>query len=412
MAEFIVLGAGMVGVATALSLQERGHSVVLLDRRAPGREASYGNAGIIQVEVMEPYAFPRAPRDILKVAFGLGNAINYHLTALPAAALPLLSYYVNSAPARYARISAVYRKLIGRCGADHDRLILESGSESLIRRTGYIQMHRTAKGLDDNAAQAERYARELGVGAKVLNNRDLRREEPCLRTDFVGAVHWSETRNCSDPGALVDAYAKLFLKRGGTLLNAEVAALVRSKTGWRVMLQDRPPVSTSNIVVALGAWSPNLLKPLGVSVPMVRKRGYHRHYRAPIMPNRPLFDVAVSALYCPMRSGLRITTGAEIARMSAPKTPKQLCYAEIKAREVLALGEPVEPEPWAGWRPCLPDMLPVVGAVPGYPGLWCNFGHGHQGFTLGPTSASLLTELIDGVPRGEVETALSPSRFT
>lgn len=411
MADFIVLGAGMVGVATALSLQERGHSVVLLDRGAPGREASYGNAGIIQVEVMEPYAFPRASLDVLKVALGLGNAVNYQLSALPAAALPLLSYYANSAPQRYARISAVYRKLIGRCGTDHDRLIRETGSEALIRRIGYIQMHRTAKGLDDDAAQAERYGREYGVGAKLLDNRDLRREEPCLQADFAGAVHWSDSPSCSDPGALVDAYAKLFVDRGGTLLNAKVTALVQSTAGWKVMLREHPPISTDNVVVALGVWSPALLKPLGLSVPMVRKRGYHRHYRVPLMPNRPLFDVAVSALYCPMRLGLRVTTGAEIARLSAPKTPRQLRHAEIKASEVLALGEPVEPTPWAGWRPCLPDMLPVVGAVPRYPGLWCNFGHGHQGFTLGPTSASLLVELIEGAAQGDVETALSPGRF-
>ena len=109
------------------------------------------------------------------------------------------------------------------------------------------------------------------------------------------------------------------------------------------------------------------------------------------MPNRPLLDAAISALYRPMRLGLRIATGAEIARIAAPETPRQLCHAEIKAREVLAFGEPVEPDPWAGWRPCLPDMLPVVDAVPANPGLWCNFGHGHQGFTLSPTSASLLT---------------------
>jgi D-amino-acid dehydrogenase len=100
---------------------------------------------------------------------------------------------------------------------------------------------------------------------------------------------------------------------------------------------------------------------------MVRKRGYHRHYYADRLPGRPLFDVAVSALYCPMRQGLRFTTGAEIARFPSAKTPRQLAHAEAMAREAIDFGEAVEPEPWAGWRPCMPDMLPVVGAVPQSP---------------------------------------------
>ncbi|TPK65595.1 FAD-dependent oxidoreductase [Mesorhizobium sp. B2-4-19] len=97
--------------------------------------------------------------------------------------------------------------------------------------------------------------------------------------------------------------------------------------------------------------------------------------------------------------------------MPSAKTPRQLAHAEPMAREAIDLGEAVEPEPWAGWRPCMPDMLPVVGAVPEKPGLWCNFGHGHQGFTLGPTSARLLSELVHGRAQDKVSQALSPGRY-
>ncbi|MET2828523.1 NAD(P)/FAD-dependent oxidoreductase [Mesorhizobium shangrilense] len=134
------------------------------------------------------------------------------------------------------------------------------------------------------------------------------------------------------------------------------------------------------------------------------------------LPSRPpsrqaVVDVAASALYCPMTQGLRLTTGAEIARFPLVKTPRQLVRAERMAREAIDFGEAVEPEPWAGWRPCMPDMLPVVGAVPEKPGLWCNFGHGHQGFTLGPSSARLFLVLVHGRAEDKLSQAVSPGRY-
>ncbi|TGV11421.1 FAD-binding oxidoreductase [Mesorhizobium sp. M8A.F.Ca.ET.173.01.1.1] len=411
MSEFVILGAGMVGVTTALALQDRGHEVILVDRGQPGGEASYGNAGIVQVEVMEPYTFPRAPLDVLRLALGYGNAVSYNISALPSVALPLALYYLNSSPRKYGAISAIYRQLIARSGADHDRLTAEAGAEHLMSRRGYIQMHRTARGLDADAAQAERYTKDFGVRSRILSNQTLRRQEPYLQMDFAGAVHWQESRSCADPGALVAAYAELFRRRGGSLIEEEVRSLTQPASGWHVHLRSGRRLSAENVVIALGAWSPSVLKPLGVSIPMVRKRGYHRHYKADRLPGRPLFDVAASALYCPMTKGLRLTTGAEIARFPSAKTPLQLVRAERMAREAIVFGEAVEPEPWAGWRPCMPDMLPVVGAVPEKSGLWCNFGHGHQGFTLGPTSARIVAELVHGSAEDQVSHAISPRRY-
>ncbi|WP_026380801.1 NAD(P)/FAD-dependent oxidoreductase [Afifella pfennigii] len=122
------------------------------------------------------------------------------------------------------------------------------------------------------------------------------------------------------------------------------------------------------------------------------------NYRTDAAPSLPLMATEIGAVLAPMRQGLRIATGAEIARLGAPLTPVQLQRAETEAAELVALGEPVEAEPWAGVRPCMPDMLPVLGKAPRHPGLWLNFGHGHQGFTLGPTSAILLGEAMSAKP--------------
>ena len=99
-----------------------------------------------------------------------------------------------------------------------------------------------------------------------------------------------------------------------------------------------------------------------------------------------------------MKAGIRLTTGAEFARIHAPPTPVQLDLVEPKARQLFPLGARVDPEPWLGRRPCFPDMLPVIGAVPHQPGLWANFGHHHLGFTLGPITGRLLAEMLTGEP--------------
>ena len=412
MSDFIVLGAGMVGVTTALALQEAGHDVIITDRNSSALEASYGNAGIIQVEATEPYAFPRDPLSLIRIALGLNNAVHYKLGALPAAAGPLAAYFLNSAPRRHKEVSTAYRTIIEPSGILHDQLIEAAGAESLIRRTGYIQMHRLQADLDMDAQNAERLAREYGVQSATLSNAELRQQEPVLQRDFAGAIHWQASRSCTDPAALVQAYADLFLQRGGCFLQADAMTLAASGAGWQVSDSDGRPVKAEQVVVALGSWSPALLRRLGPAFPMVYKRGYHRHYGSPALPTRPLFDVAAAVLYCPMRQGLRLTTGAEIASFpNSPKTSKQLRRGEKSASEALDLGDAVEHEAWAGWRPCMPDMLPVIGKLPGVDGIWCNFGHGHQGFTLGPSTAKLLAGEISCNRTNALAERFSPARF-
>src|SRR5947209_7869392 len=153
----IVLGAGMVGVSTALQLQQRNVSVALVDRRGPGEETSHGNAGIIQSEAVEPYGMPRDVAGLLKIAFGLTNDVRYRLAALPSYAVPLAHYWWNSEPRRFAAISRAYGALIGHAIPEHDVLIRAAGADNLVRRDGYLLLPRQA----DQFAQAIEYARRV-----------------------------------------------------------------------------------------------------------------------------------------------------------------------------------------------------------------------------------------------------------
>lgn len=162
--------------------------------------------------------------------------------------------------------------------------------------------------------------------------------------------------------------------------------------------RDGETLTASEVVVALGPWTTRLTGHFGFAPPMFVKRGYHMHYAA--LPDRQLnhwvLDEERGYLIAPMKDGLRLTTGAELALIDSPSTPTQLADCEAVARDLLPIGERVDAEPWKGARPCMPDMKPVIGAVPGVAGMWCAFGHGHQGFTLGPATGELLAALMSG----------------
>lgn len=406
----VVLGGGMVGVASALHLLRRGWSVVLADRKAPGQETSYGNAGIIQSEAVRPYAMRRDLISLARIATGRSNEVRYRVLSLPHHVGPLLRYWWNSAPARHRVICDAYARIIGQAAREHEALIGEADAGALVRRAGYRLLHRDRVALDEAVAIAEANRSEYGVKFRVLTGPELAKAEPILKDDIPGAIHWLDAWTVSDPGGLVTAYAALFQRLGGTIVRGDARTLTQGSSGWSLST-DEGKIDAEAAVVALGPWSPDLLRRFGYHFPLVRKRGYHRHYRGGSSLDLPLVDAAFSYAMAPMTSGLRITTGAELTSPDAAPEPVQLARAEAAARQLLDLGSPVEAEPWYGTRPCTPDMLPVIGPAARHRGLWLNFGHGHQGFTLGPASGRLLSELMSGEAPAVEPSPYRPDRF-
>lgn len=411
--EILVLGAGMVGTCAALELQLRGHHVTLLDRRAPGQEASYGNAGVIQREAVEPYAMPRDWRTLLSLALRRGLEVNYHLGGLLSAWPQLLRYWQASEPARHRAIGREYAGLIAHCTDEHARLMRLAGAEDLVRREGLRLVYRSERAFDRALLDSERLARDYGIRFAALDRGGLAKAEPAFRLPLAGAVHWLESWSVRDPGALVERYVSLFLQRGGRILRGDAASLRPSAAGWQVQTNEGA-VQAAQAVLALGAWMGPHARQLGYRWPLFVKRGYHRHFSGGATVNVPTLDAERGYVLAPQRRGLRITSGAEIARLHAPPTPRQLDGAEAEARQLLDLGHAVEREAWLGSRPCCADMKPIIGAAPRHRGLWVNCGHGHQGFTLGPASARLLADLMERgagcTPYTKAE-AFSPERF-
>lgn len=408
MSQFLVIGAGMVGVSTALALQARGHDVALLDRAPSCRETSYGNAGIIQAEAAEPYALPRDLPTLVKHALGLNNDVVWRPSALLEMRAALWDYFRASAPNRHARISRLYAQLTSRATRDHAPLITAAGAQALVAQDGLAFVFRDAREFAAAVQDAERLRATYGITSRALDGAAYRAEEPALTRAPAGVIHWDQSWNCRDPGALTDAYAALFAQRGGCRLLGDATTLQRTPTGWRVTSHDGP-VDAEQVVIALGPWSPGWLAGLGYRIRMVYKRGYHAHFNAPTPLRRPILDVSNGVVVAPMERGLRVTSGAALVRRDAPAQPKQLLRGTRALGDLIELGPRVDEPQWFGTRPCLPDMLPLVGKAPRHHGLWFNFGHGHQGFTLGPTTAQLLADAVDGQTSELIE-GLSPAR--
>jgi D-amino-acid dehydrogenase len=396
-ADVLVLGAGMVGVGAALHLQKRGRDVVLIDKHAlAGEETSFGNGGLIECASVFPYMFPRDLGQILRYAMNRAPQVRYSLADLPAFLPWLVRYYLASSPARALQSAMAELPLIQRSLIEHEALIAEANVPDLLRRTGWIKLFRSEATLANARSDLER-AKQYGVAGEILDAKAILAREPNLTGDFVGATYFPTPGFVPDPGGLVKAYAALFGRKGGRFLVGDARTLDGSGGRWRVATLEGT-LTAREVVVAIGPWSDQIFGPLGYSIPLNVKRGYHLHLQARgnAVLNHPVLDSDLGYLLAPMNRGIRITTGVEFARRDAPPTPVQVLRALPRAHALFPLGDPIDAKPWMGARPCLPDMLPVIGKASRHAGLWFDFGHQHHGLTLGPATGRLLAEMMTG----------------
>jgi D-amino-acid dehydrogenase len=395
--EFVVLGAGMVGVCIALHLRKRGREVILVDRRGAAEETSFGNAGMIQREAVFPHPFPQKLADLLRYARNRSIDASYHWSAMPRIASFMWQYWRNSDALRYRQVVQSYARLIEHCVAEHDALAAEAEASVQLRRDGWIRIYRTTARRDAGFADAERARREFGVEYRALDTAALRSLEPHLAPTLKGGIHWLQPTTVADPQALALAYLRRFEALGGRFVRADAASLAAERERWTVQ-SGEGRIEARQAVIALGPWARAATLRLGYDLPLAVKRGYHMHYdvQGEARLHHPIADTESGYCLTPMARGMRLTTGVEFALHDAPQTPVQLARAEPAAREIFPLGQRRDPEPWMGARPATADMLPIIGPAPRHANLWFAFGHAHQGFTLGAVTGRLVAEMATG----------------
>ncbi|GGE41672.1 FAD-dependent oxidoreductase [Agaricicola taiwanensis] len=392
-----ILGAGIVGISTALHLQARGLDVALVDRRAPGEETSFGNAGVIETSALFPVAFPRNITTLMKVGLKRAPQANYSIGGLASVAPWLWSYFRNSTPDKLEHTARTLYPLVSRALEEHEPFIAATGAERYLRRTGWMRVYRSEMPFNEEKTELA-LADELGVPYEIHETEGALKLEPYLAPVFRHAVLWTGTASVSDPGAVVAGYARLFEECGGLVTKGDALSLAKVDGLYRVETA-AGSVAAERVVLALGPWTNDVLTPKGYRLPLATKRGYHMHYKpvGEATLRRPVVDVDGGYCLSSMTRGLRLTTGVEFAGLRAQPTPTQITRTRPYLDELFPHIEgPVDPEPWVGNRPCLPDSIPIIGPSPEDPDLWLAFGHQHLGFTLGPVTGRLLAEMMQG----------------
>jgi D-amino-acid dehydrogenase len=392
----LVLGAGIVGTSIALHLAKRGLAVALVDRAGAGEGTSYGNAGIIEGNTIFPQTFPDDLGLLARIALKRAPQANYHLAFLPKVVPWLAAFRAWSQPQRLLETAQIMRPFFARAVPEHDALIAESNAAQHVRKTGWLKLFRKERSFAGTARERD-LAASLGIPTTILDVDGARALEPSLEPVFRRAIFLPDVVSVTNPLALTRAYARRFEALGGVMLTGDARTLRRDSTRWQIATESGS-VEAQHAVVALGPWSPDVLAPLGIRLPLAVKRGYHQHFRAQgnAALGRPVLDADNGYCLAPMQQGIRVTTGVEFAARDAPATPVQLRHVLPAARELFALGDAVEPTPWMGARPCFADSRPVIGAAPGQSDLWLAYGHGHWGLTLGPVTGRLVAELVTG----------------
>jgi len=408
-ADVIVLGAGIVGVSAAYAARQRGLTVILVDRREPGSETSYGNAGIRSSGSILPLNQPSLWNALPTYMINRHAALRWD----PAWAIRnvdwLVRFLANATPSRIKPRATALHGLIGASLKLHREWIVKADAAQRIRETGWLKAWRSdAVGA---AKKEQALLAEYGIASQLLDRQAISALEPNILAVYkVGLLH-TQTASVDSPGAVVKAYARMFAGSGGEIRQSDIKAIVPDGEGWRVVLAD-VGISARHIVVALGPWSADLLRPLGYRIPLAFERGYHREFK----PNparsllRPIHDAEGSFLMTPMEQGIRVTTGVELTARDAPSSFAQLDAVVPVAHGVVEFGEAVG-EPWRGARPTLPDSLPMIGPAPRHSGLWLAFGNQHIGFTTGPATGAAIAAMIGGeTPPFDVG-PFSPSRY-
>lgn len=409
--DVIVLGAGIIGVSTALHLQARGRSVCLIDLKAPGEGTSYGNAGLIERSSVIPYSFPRDFASLIKYALNRQPDVRYDPLYLPKIAPWLLQFWRESSPERLKIATEAMLPLVEASVDEHDLLIKAAGCARLIRSKGWISAHPTQKHLDETIASLGSLDR-FGLRYDILDRAEIHKREPSLG-EVAGGIHWLDPKTVVDPGGLVKAYASLFEKNGGIFIKGDATTLTKTAKGWDVV-SEAGPIRARDVVIALGPQADRIATKFGYKIPMAVKRGHHLHFdtKNGARLEHSIVDAEGGYVLAPMVQGVRLTTGIEFANPSAPANRIQLNRTEKLARKLMPqLGNAIESQPWLGLRPCLPDMRPVIGEAPRHKGLWFNFGHAHHGLTLGPVTGRLLAEMMTGEQPLTDPTPYSPRRF-
>ena len=411
-ADWVVVGAGIVGLCIALRLRESGLSVLLLDRQGVAAEASRGNAGALAYSDILPLASPgilrQAPRWLLDPLGPL---------AVPPAYLPhitpwLWRFWRASRGPQVAASTRAQAGLMRLAAQAMPALVQGVGADALLHTDGNLHLFETEAewraSLSGWTVRAEH-----GIAFEHLHGPGaIASWQGGLSQSLVAATWVPGWQRIDDPLRLCESVAEAFVAAGGRLRRAEVVALEPGADGVDLPLQGGLRLRAQRVVVAAGAWSHRLARSLGQRIPLETERGYNTTLPAGAFQlQRQLTFGSHGFVVTPIAGGVRVGGAVELGGLTAPPNFRRAQALLDKARRFLPGLRCEGGTQWMGFRPSLPDSLPVIGPAPGEPRVLYAFGHGHLGLTQSAATAALVADLARGLPTALDLAPFSAARF-
>ena len=409
--EVAIIGAGIQGVCNALFLQKKGIDVTLFDKDEPGCAASYGNAGHFS-----PYASLQLNRsDVLSdvPAMLLGNrgplALKWNYLFKM---IPWFSKYIMCCSEKKMMHTAKYMHQILDISLDaYDELFEDINLDGLVEKKGIMYVWEK-KGIKSRKIEIN-IRKKLGVKQKILNTKEIHDLEPNLKPFYDGGVFYEYARHARNPKKIIEKLFKDFLKKGGKFNKTNINN-INFKDQKPILITENDKLLFDKVVIACGAFSKKLTDKLDEKIPLDTERGYHIHFKNySKLLSRPVVWADRGFGITPMEQGLRVVGTVEFGGLDNPLSKSRIKNLILNAKDMLnGLPENEDHEDeWLGFRPTLPDFLPVIGKSKNYNNVYYSFGHHHLGWTLGAISGKIVSKMILGEKTNLDLSPYSSSRF-
>jgi D-amino-acid dehydrogenase len=410
--DVLVIGAGSVGMAIALRLQQEGRQVTVIDRTGVAAEASRGNAGALAFTDIMPLASPgilrKAPRWLLDPLGPLSIAPAY----LPRIAPWLFHFWRASFPERVKASAAAQAALMDLSIGETDAMLAAAGASDMLRSDGVLHLYESEAELA--ASQAGWQARaDHGIAFTHLHGAPAIAElQPGLSPALVAATFLPAWKTVTDPLLLTLAIARRFTELGGRLRCGEALALEPATDGVVVPVAGAQRMTAQQVVVAAGAWSHRLARTLGERIPLETERGYNTTLPVTAFDlKRQLTFGGHGFVVTPLSCGVRVGGAVELAGLEAPPNYERSEVLLAKAKRFMPGLDTTGGTQWMGFRPSLPDSLPAIGPAARDARVTYAFGHGHLGLTQAASTARLVADLVAGRPSALDLAPFRPQRF-
>jgi D-amino-acid dehydrogenase len=408
----IVIGAGIVGTATARALQRAGHAVTLVDSGEPGKATSYGNAGFIAIDHVLPLARPSTLKRLPQMLMDRNGPLTVHPPSIPS----LLPWMARFARAAYSRTEVrkgvdSFGPLMAEANIAWKAEIQASGLGELFRSRGALYVYESEAAFESGAEERE-LQKAKGTDFDVVDGNRARELAPGLSSHIVRGVYYPHGMHTINPYKVVTTLAERFAADGGSLQRNRVRGFRREGNRVTAVQLTDGELPAKAVVIAAGRASGELTRLLGFNAPLVAERGYH----VMLAPDNVRFELPVSPaergfFITPMEEGLRVAGTVELA---APHQPPSWHRADLLVQHLRAIFPGVggvEQSRWIGERPSLPDFRPAIGRAPRLANVYCGYGHQHVGLTLATATGRLIARQMEGEELPASLAGCDPGRF-